>query len=103
MVSQFTQIPWLDQVWNKNAFVSMFRGPTGFSILGIVGKFVAERQAKKGNGKTVDDGLRERDMLDMFLDIQSNNALPQWYVPSFPAFHYTIHRWEEHTESSLGP
>ncbi|KAL3494848.1 cytochrome P450 [Aspergillus germanicus] len=79
----FTQIPWLDQVWNKNAFVSMFRGPTGFSILGIVGKFVAERQAKKGDSKTVDDGLRERDMLDMFLDIQSNNALPPWTVTAW--------------------
>ncbi|KAL2808466.1 cytochrome P450 [Aspergillus granulosus] len=79
----FTQIPWLDQVWNKNAFVSMFRGPTGFSILGIVGKFVAERQATKGDSKTIDDGLRERDMLDMFMDIQSNNALPQWTVTAW--------------------
>ncbi|KIA75718.1 hypothetical protein HK57_00445 [Aspergillus ustus] len=79
----FTQIPWLDQVWNKNSFVSMFRGPTGFSILGIVGKFVAERQANEAESKTVDDGLRERDMLDMFLDIQTNNALPQWTVTAW--------------------
>jgi hypothetical protein len=83
----------------------MFRGPTGFSILGIVGKFVAERQAKKGDGKTVDDGLRERDMLDMFLDIQSNNALPPWYVPSFLSPTTLIHSSQarERTDMRLGP
>ncbi|KAL4804154.1 cytochrome P450 [Aspergillus unguis] len=75
----FTQIPWLDQLWNKNSFVTMFQGATGFSILGIVGKFVSQRQEVQKSGW--DAG--ERDMLASFMEIQAKNQLPPWFVTAW--------------------
>ncbi|KAL4907841.1 hypothetical protein BDW74DRAFT_189250 [Aspergillus multicolor] len=77
----FTQIPWVDEIWNKNALVTKLKGATGFSILGIVGKFVAQRQEESRAGKvheTVD-----RDMLSTFMEIQKKNGLPPWFVTAW--------------------
>ncbi|KAL2827964.1 cytochrome P450 [Aspergillus cavernicola] len=78
----FTQIPWLDEVWNKSSFVTMFRGPSGFSILGIVGKFVTERQEAQKAGKIAEEG-RDKDMLSSFMEIQAGNAHPPWSVTAW--------------------
>ncbi|KAL4784157.1 cytochrome P450 [Aspergillus varians] len=79
----FTQIPWLDEAWNKNSFVTMFGGATGFSILGIVGKFVSQRQEEQKAGKSVEGGHGDRDMLSSFMEIRENNALPPWFVTAW--------------------
>lgn len=76
---QFTQIPWVDEIWNKNALATKLKGATGVSILGIVGKFVSQRQEESKAGKI--DGTADRDMLSLFMEIQKNNQLPPWYVP----------------------
>jgi len=76
-----TQIPWFDEVWNKNAFTTMFRKTTGFSILGIVAKYIAERIEASKTGKGAEDGIGDRDMLSQFLEVTNKNpSLPQWYV-----------------------
>ncbi|KAL4976234.1 cytochrome P450 [Aspergillus desertorum] len=77
----FTQIPWVDKVWNKNALATRIKGATGLSILGIVGKFVAERQEETKAGKV--DGNGDRDMLSLFVEIQKGNQLPPWFVTAW--------------------
>ncbi|KAL4932528.1 cytochrome P450 [Aspergillus undulatus] len=74
----FTQIPWLDEVWNKNAIVTMFQGATGLSLMGIVAKFVAKRQEAQRVGPTEDGG--NGDMLSSFMEIQANHSLPPWFI-----------------------
>ncbi|KAL4867930.1 hypothetical protein BDV12DRAFT_170571 [Aspergillus spectabilis] len=83
--SAFTQIPWFDNLWNKNSFLARFRKASGPGILGIVGKYVAERQEARKNGKVPDagDGLRDRDMLSSFMEIQSSGQLPPWNVTAW--------------------
>ncbi|RDW86985.1 cytochrome P450 [Aspergillus mulundensis] len=78
----FTQIPWVDEIWNKNALVTRLKGATGFSILGIVGKFVAQRreESKAGRLEAVDG---DRDMLSTFMEIQRKNELPPWFVTAW--------------------
>jgi hypothetical protein len=76
-----TQIPWFDNVWYKNSFTAMFRKTTGFSILRIVGKYIAERQEARTTKTSTEENLADRDMLSQFFDIQINNpALPPWCV-----------------------
>ncbi|RYP44066.1 hypothetical protein DL768_009435 [Monosporascus sp. mg162] len=79
-----TQIPWFDEIWYKNSFMAMFRKTTGFSILSIVGKYIAERTEARKSGKGVEDGLGGRDMLSQFLEITINNpTLPPWCVTAW--------------------
>ncbi|KAL5341118.1 cytochrome P450 [Aspergillus crustosus] len=89
-----TQIPWFDELWNKNRVASFFqRKTTGFSILRIVGKYVAERrEARESTSaeKTTDNGShgkvdgRNKDMLERFFEIQSQNpSLPPWCVTAW--------------------
>ncbi|KAL3473205.1 cytochrome P450 [Aspergillus californicus] len=75
----FTQIPWVDELWNKSSFMTKFRGPSGMSILQIVGKRVAERQG----GKVAGEGAGDKDMLSSFLDIQATGAHPPWSVTAW--------------------
>ncbi|KAL4882674.1 cytochrome P450 [Aspergillus karnatakaensis] len=90
----FTQIPWLDFLWNKNTVASFFRRQaTGFSILRIVGKYVAERRAAREtwstNKATVGGGYEQskrkaKDMLERFFEIQDQNpSLPPWCVTAW--------------------
>ncbi|KAL4947535.1 cytochrome P450 [Aspergillus filifer] len=76
----FTQIPWADEAWNKNSFVTMFQGATGISIMSIVGKFVANRQEAQKAGDIEPSTSGNRDMLSSFMEIQANNSLPPWFV-----------------------
>jgi hypothetical protein len=70
-----TQIPWFDQLWYKSSFMAMFRRQTtGFSILKIVGEFVAQRREE-----TKEQKATHKDMLSRFFEIQSSNAsIPPW-------------------------
>ncbi|KAL5333961.1 cytochrome P450 [Aspergillus crustosus] len=77
--SAFTQIPWFDNLWNKNSFLARFRKASGPGILGIVGKYVAERQEARKAGKVPDAG----DMLTSFMEIQSSGQLPPWNVTAW--------------------
>ncbi|KAF3769425.1 hypothetical protein M406DRAFT_35639 [Cryphonectria parasitica EP155] len=82
--SPFTQIPWFDQVWRKNAFMAAFRKTGGMAILGIVGKFVAQRAEARKSGKVIDNGLGQRDMLSHFFDVTIDNpTLPPWCVTAW--------------------
>lgn len=84
-ISQMTQIPWFDEIWYKSSFTAMFRKTTGFSILGIVGKFIGERREARKSNEEIDETLGDRDMLSQFFEIQTkNNSLPQWYVSLVP-------------------
>ncbi|KKK20298.1 hypothetical protein ARAM_002428 [Aspergillus rambellii] len=79
-----TQIPWFDEVWQKNSFMAMFQKTTGFSILGIVGKYIAERQEARKSQKGIDKDLGDRDMLSHFFEIQAtNSSLPPWCVTAW--------------------
>lgn len=89
-ILQMTQIPWFDDIWYKSSFTAMFRKTTGFSILSIVSKFIAERQEARKSNKGIDETLGDRDMLSQFFEIQAKNAsLPQWYVSLVPALIYS--------------
>lgn len=78
-----TQIPWFDEVWYKSSFTAMLRKTTGFSILSIVGKFIAERQEARKSNQGIDEPLGDRDMLSQFFEIQAKNtSLPPWCVSS---------------------
>ncbi|KAL4815043.1 cytochrome P450 [Aspergillus spinulosporus] len=77
----FTQIPWVDEIWNKNVLATKLKGATGVSILGIVGKFVSQRQEESKAGKI--DGTADRDMLSLFMEIQKGHQLPPWYVTAW--------------------
>ncbi|KAL4875056.1 cytochrome P450 [Aspergillus karnatakaensis] len=85
----FTQVPWFDKIWNKNVFMARFHKKAGPGILGIVGKYVAERQeaqSKKDDALSATDTtdkLRRRDMLDSFLEIQRSGGLPPWTVTAW--------------------
>ncbi|OKL64465.1 hypothetical protein UA08_00991 [Talaromyces atroroseus] len=78
-----TQIPWFDEIWNKNSWVNIFTPPGGFSILRIVRGFIEERQKlmeEKGNVYR-NKKLHEKDMLSRFLELQQNNpSIPPWSV-----------------------
>ncbi|KAL4868706.1 hypothetical protein BDV12DRAFT_95324 [Aspergillus spectabilis] len=84
-----TQIPWFDELWNKNAVASFFqRKTTGFSILRIVSKYVSERREARESAKTTLDGEygkgKNKDMLERFFEIQSQNpSLPPWCVTAW--------------------
>ncbi|KAH8202698.1 hypothetical protein TruAng_003184 [Truncatella angustata] len=79
-----TQIPWFDDLWYKNSFTARFRKTTGFSILGIVSKYIVERTEAQKTGERTDDGLGDRDMLSQFFDLTANNAsLPPWCVTAW--------------------
>lgn len=74
-----TQIPWFDDIWYKNSFTAMFRRNTGFSILSIVGKFIAERTEALESNRKGELDLGGRDMLSQFFEIQANDtSLPKW-------------------------
>ena len=77
----FTQIPWLDEVWRKNRFLTMLSGSTGFSILKVVNDFLSDRQRKFIDSKLDEEKLQVngRDMLSRFLEVsQSNSNVPPW-------------------------
>ncbi|KAI0015268.1 MpaD/MpaE fusion protein [Xylariomycetidae sp. FL0641] len=80
-----TQIPWLDNVMYKNSVTAMFRKTTGFTILGIVAKYIAERvEARKAVKSEGNNGLSDRDLLSQFMDLTANNAsLPPWCVTAW--------------------
>ncbi|KAI9370220.1 cytochrome P450 [Aspergillus egyptiacus] len=101
-----TQIPWFDELWYKNRVASFFRGrQTGFSILRIVGKYVAERRearerglaqagsdGKHGNGDGYGQGeerkskqeKKKKDMLERFFEVQASTpSLPPWCVTAW--------------------
>lgn len=78
-----TQIPWLDQLWNKNSWTTLLRSTTtGFSILKIVGDFINDRR----NSGEKDNHERQRDMLSRFMEVQKKDpSIPPWSV-QFPLF-----------------
>ncbi|KAJ5459148.1 hypothetical protein N7530_011092 [Penicillium desertorum] len=79
-----TQIPWFDDIWYKNSFTAMFRRTTGFSILSIVGKFIAERTEALESNRKGEIDLGGRDMLSQFFEIQANDtSLPKWCVTAW--------------------
>ncbi|KAA8644051.1 cytochrome P450 [Aspergillus tanneri] len=79
-----TQIPWFDELWYKNSFTAMFRKTTGFSILSIVGRFIAERTEARESNKHSEEDLGGRDMLSQFFEIQAKNpSLPKWCVTAW--------------------
>lgn len=79
-----TQIPWFDEIWNKNDFITAFRKATGLTILGLVAKYIAERKEARISGKGADHGRADRDMLSQFFELASNNpSLPPWCVTAW--------------------
>lgn len=72
------QIPWFDEIWNKNAFITLFKRPTGFGVLKIVDSFISQRltcRRECGDSKEED----EKDMLAQFLNIQTSSPeVPTW-------------------------
>lgn len=79
-----TQIPWFDQIWNKNRFMATFRKATGFTILGLVARHIAERKAARISGKGADHGRGDRDMLSQFFELTASNpSLPPWCVTAW--------------------
>jgi hypothetical protein len=71
------QIPWFDEIWNKNSFMALLKPPTGFGVLKIVDKLISERTTDSQD-KIVSE---EQDMLSQFLKIQaSNSEVPSWLV-----------------------
>ncbi|KAI1128808.1 putative cytochrome P450 oxidoreductase [Nemania abortiva] len=82
--SVMTQIPWFDEIWNKNAFIVNFRKATGLSILGLVAKYITERNEARISGKGADQGRGDRDMLSQFFELTTNNpSLPPWCVTAW--------------------
>ncbi|KAK0723562.1 putative cytochrome P450 oxidoreductase [Lasiosphaeria miniovina] len=80
----YTQIPWFDDIWNKTNFMAMFRSASGFTILGLVAKHIADRKAARITGKGADHGRGDRDMLSQFFELTTNNAsLPPWCVTAW--------------------
>lgn len=76
-----TQIPWFDEIWYKNSLTAAFRKTTGFTILSIVAKYIAQRVEARKSGKGVEDGLGDRDMLSQFMELTAKSpTLPPWYV-----------------------
>jgi hypothetical protein len=72
-------------MWNKNAFMAMFRKTSGFSILGIVGKYIAERRDANKSNKGIEKSAGDRDMLSHFFEcVDNNTALPSWYSLRYP-------------------
>lgn len=79
-----TQIPWFDEIWNKNSFIATFRKASGFTILGLVAKYIAERKEARISGKGADHGRGDRDMLSQFFELTANSpSLPQWCVTAW--------------------
>lgn len=66
------QIPWFDELWNKNAFITLFKKPTGFGVLKVVDSFISQRLASWQVGGDVNE-KEEKDMLSQFLNIQRSN------------------------------
>ncbi|KUI52982.1 Pisatin demethylase [Cytospora mali] len=82
--SPMTQIPWFDEIWNKNAFIATFRKATGFTILGLVAKYIADRKEARLSGKGAEHGRGDRDMLSQFFELTANNpSLPPWCVTAW--------------------
>ncbi|GIC91338.1 uncharacterized protein Aud_007781 [Aspergillus udagawae] len=77
-VAPVGQIPWFDPVWNKNPIIALFKQTTGLAVLGVVDRFVAERQMSSSQHGA--EGKREkRDMLSKFLEIQAKDPkIPAW-------------------------
>lgn len=76
--SQMGQIPWFDELWNKNALITLFKRPTGFGVLKIVDSFISQRlnRRKEGGYSKEED---EKDLLAQFLNIQaSSHEVPPW-------------------------
>jgi hypothetical protein len=63
------QIPWFDELWNKNALITLFKRSTGFGVLKVVDTFISQRIARRQEV----DNLKEKDMLSQFLNIQVSN------------------------------
>lgn len=81
-----TQIPWFDELWNKNAVMATFRKATGFTILGLVARYIAERKEARiaGKGDAEKRLVPERDMLSQFFDLTAKNPdLPPWCVTAW--------------------
>lgn len=79
-----TQIPWLDTLWNKNAFVASFKEPTGLAILKIVDQFLSERRDSHQKEKTINQADMKTDMLSHFMDVQRTKpGIPHWYKPLY--------------------
>lgn len=76
-----TQIPWLDQLWNKNSWTTLLRSTTtGFSLLKIVGDFINDRR----NSGEKDNHERQRDMLSRFMEVQKKDpSIPPWAVTAW--------------------
>ncbi|KAH0593197.1 hypothetical protein MHUMG1_08919 [Metarhizium humberi] len=68
-VALMGQIPWFDELWNKNALITLFKKPTGFGVLKIVDKFISQRLVRRQEC----GDLKEKDMLSQFLSIQASN------------------------------
>lgn len=65
--------------------MAMFQKTTGFSILGIVGKYIAERREANKSNKGIEKRTGDRDMLSHFFECVANNtALPSWYSHRYP-------------------
>lgn len=73
---------WFDEWWNKNPWIARFRPPFGNGILGLVGKFIQERQEQvKNDSEKVKkyEKPNDRDMLSCFLKVQASNpSVPPW-------------------------
>ncbi|KAJ5334997.1 hypothetical protein N7452_007400 [Penicillium brevicompactum] len=77
-VAVMGQIPWFDEIWNKNSFITLFKRPTGFGVLKVVDNFISQRVSSRENDEKAD----EKDMLSQFLDIQASN--PHSIMPWAP-------------------
>ncbi|EED22579.1 cytochrome P450 oxidoreductase, putative [Talaromyces stipitatus ATCC 10500] len=80
-----TQIPWFDVVWNKNAFITLFRRASGLSILGHVGELIADRRQRRNTPSAVsDEKASDRDMLSRFFELQEKDSkIPRWAVTAW--------------------
>ncbi|KAF7586585.1 hypothetical protein BBP40_008642 [Aspergillus hancockii] len=81
-VAPIGQIPWLDELWNKNSFVTLFKPSTGVGILKVVDTLISQRLAQSAEyDNQRAHKVDEKDMLSQFLDIQAANPNIQPWVP----------------------
>jgi hypothetical protein len=74
VLTQWTQIPWLDFYVNKSALVHYFYKTPGMSILATVSKIIDDRLAVKQQGED-----KQNDFLSHYLGIRQRNPdVPIW-------------------------
>ena len=69
------QIPWFDELWNKNAFITLFKKLLEFGVLKVVNSFISQRLASWQVGGDVNEKGERREgyalAVSQYTEIQS--------------------------------